>query len=324
MTKSWNTTQFQSRHIERCSEYLSWKAKQPRTTAPLTDFFKNDDIPAEILFAEAIFTSTSNLSFYETPEWEAFFQRVKFTPPSRKVLSNKLLDTTYLSVKKQVSALADAASRIQFISDGSANIMKTRVENVSFMIGAQSFYWRSTAIDDGPQDAEFTLNHVAAAAREVTKGDLSKWHAFSSDTCSTQRKCWALMRDNPELKHIHSIPCDSHGLQLIFKDLLFPGKNQYGASIETVLGFFFKEANDIIVHFTKSSKELSLLRSIMVLNYKKIFALIKTVPTRWGTQVHMLESIQRVQLALQNYARHPNAVYQLDHILSNIMFWQKL
>jgi hypothetical protein len=83
-----------------------------------------------------------------------------------------------------------------------------------------------------------------------------------------------------EAAHVLSVPCDSHGIQLIFKDLLFPGKDGHCNQITSGLGKFFKEfPNKIVSFFTSSDKQLAYLREAME-KCGGIVALITTVPTR--------------------------------------------
>jgi hypothetical protein len=107
-------------------------------------------------------------------------------------------------------------------------------------------------------------------------------------------------------KHVLSVPCDSHGIQLIFKDLLFPGKGDDGQQIVTTIGKFFKDfPNKIVSFFSSSDKQLAYLREAMV-KCGGIVALITTVPTRWGTQVRQIQSINKSSEALKAYAERPD------------------
>jgi hypothetical protein len=44
--------------------------------------------------------------------------------------------------------------------------------------------------------------------------------SLSTNTCATMRKTWTRLEDHPLLKHAFFVPCDSHGLQLLIKDIL--------------------------------------------------------------------------------------------------------
>ncbi|KAI1002523.1 hypothetical protein K3495_g5678 [Podosphaera aphanis] len=232
---AWNTSTWCQRHLNNCEKYQDWRK---RNTFPLAkekqtrvrDFFKSDETDDEC-FAVALFTSTVGFSQLDTPEWRRFFKILGFELPNRQKSSTTLLNDAYNSVKEKVQAVADSSKYIQIVSGGSFNISKHRVENISFLVNGISYYWRSTAIEATRAGAEWTTNHVISAATEITRGDLRRWTAFSSDTCSTQREVCETMpstqiNGNLPLKHLHSIPCDSHAHQLIFKDLLWPGQGR--------------------------------------------------------------------------------------------------
>ncbi len=136
-----------------------------------------------------MYTSTANFSLFETPQWKAFFKRLNFTPPTRQRLSGELLKSCYLDIKQQVLKVAAAADHIQIVSDGSSNIAKVRVENVTFLAGGISYYWKSTGIGAIRAGSDWTLDHLKDQAFEITMGNLKKWTAFSSDTNNTQRRC---------------------------------------------------------------------------------------------------------------------------------------
>jgi len=144
-TKAWNTTQFCKRHLNACKKYEQYRndngiTRPKAINKSITDFFDLEDQSDEQLFALAVYTSTANFSLFETPQWKAFFKRLNFTPPTRQRLSGELLKSCYLDIKQQVLKVAAAADHIQIVSDGSSNIAKVRVENVTFLAGGILYY----------------------------------------------------------------------------------------------------------------------------------------------------------------------------------------
>ncbi len=288
---------------ERGLDAESLRKKQSK----VSDYFESKAASTDELFAMAIYTSIASFSMFTTPEWERFFKKLDYTPPNRKRLAGHLLTDCYTKIKQQVEAIADAVSHIQIVSDGSSNITKERVENISFLVGGISYYWKSTAIGAVQAGADWTVKNVLKYAKEITKDSLDRWTAFSSDTCNTQRSVWKILNQEPGCEHVLSVPCDSHGIQLIFKDLLFPGKDSQRVQIITRIGDFFKACpNQIVSFFSKSDKQLSYVRDSMKATIDKITALISTVPTRWGTQVRQVQSINRASEALKAYAERPD------------------
>lgn len=332
--KAYNMTQYCKKHLWKCAKFKAWKIQEEkkglilgkkRPVESIYDFFKATDATNDELFALAVYTSTANFSMFETPEWNNFFSRLKYTPPIRQQLSESLLDKTYLKVKEQVLETACNASYIQIVSDGSANIAKQRVENVSFIVDGLSYYWNSTEIGAQKAGADWSLANIKKCAKEICLNNLKKFTAFSSDTDSTQRSIWSLISQDPELKHVHSIPCNSHGVALMLKDILWPGKDDQKHQITTSIGQFFKDGpNTLVSYFRNSPKQLAFLRNCMLGCYTKVKSLIATVPTRWGTQAAQIDSILNSSLALRQYAHLPDAADEWKSILRNIEWWQQL
>ena len=79
----------------------------------------------------------------------------------------------------------------------------------------------------------------------------------------------------PGLSHVFFVPCDSHGLQLLMKDI-------------AGLAWFkelFNQAQTIPVYFHKADKQLSILREYQQAEYGRTYAVTMSCITRWGTQV---------------------------------------
>ncbi|KAN0067833.1 hypothetical protein V8E54_014080 [Elaphomyces granulatus] len=63
-----------------------------------------------------------------------------------------------------------------------------------------------------------------------------------------------------------------------------------------------KKAQDIVVHFRKSHKQLALLREFQQKIYNRQYALTLAGETRWGTQCNMLSHLKRSKEALRAFA----------------------
>ena len=190
MDRAWNTTNFCEKHLKKYTKYQELLAleerRKPKASAKsMGDFFKPVNSTTNELFAMAIYTSTANFSMFETPQWQAFFDRIGFTPSNRNQLSGELLTSVYESIKEQVLQVASNADHIQLVCDGSANISKVRIENVSFLVKGRSYYWKSTEIGAQTASAKWSVTHIKQSATEITFGNLRKWTAFSSDTNAT-------------------------------------------------------------------------------------------------------------------------------------------
>ncbi|KAI1006599.1 hypothetical protein K3495_g1621 [Podosphaera aphanis] len=188
LTKARNVTQFCNPHLQKCIKYLNSKSTNQRSIKP---FSRAPETPVVDLFVRAIFTSNANFSQHETSDWQAIFTPLGFILHSRKKLREFHLRAQYDRVKAEVEEIAAASQNIQIDSDGSSNIARERVDNISLLVGDISFYWKSKAIGATAAEADWTVQHVLEAAKEITKGNLERFTVFSSDTCNPMRCTWA-------------------------------------------------------------------------------------------------------------------------------------
>jgi hypothetical protein len=84
------------------------------------------------------------------------------------------------------------------------------------------------------------------------------------------------------------VPCDSHGLQLVIKDLIDPGKDEDKSTIPLDIRDFWTSALSICTHFAKALKQPGLLRLKMISIHGKKRSLLAAGLTRWGTHVRIL------------------------------------
>ena len=117
--KSWNITQNQKPHLTLYEPYQKWRTTQgldplsaSQKQPAIDEFFTTKDAKAEDLFALVIYTSTASFSIFNIPEWKAFYAKLNFVAPSRKVLLGNLLDKYYNRIKAKVQEVANGSSHI--------------------------------------------------------------------------------------------------------------------------------------------------------------------------------------------------------------------
>ena len=103
---------------------------------------------------------------------------------------------------------------------------------------------------------------------------------------------WEELRKSPDLRHCLCIPCDSHGIQLLVKDILAV------SSLKAILS----QAQSIVKAFKKSPLQYARLRNFQIAVYSKQEALCLSVITRWGTQFGLMNSVYKNMEALRRYA----------------------
>ena len=112
------------------------------------------------------------------------------------------------------------------------------------------------------------------------------------------RKTHADLARMDKFRHCFFSLCDSHGLQLLVKDIL---------QMEC-----FKDISDstafITTFFKKSKLQLARLRNEMMEHWGHVRSFITACLTRWGSNFKAIESVQRARRPLQRYARQPDVL----------------
>jgi hypothetical protein len=88
--------------------------------------------------------------------------------------------------------------------------------------------------------------------------------SLSTDTCATMRKTWSSLEKHLSLSHLFFVPCDSHGLQLLIKDILEskPFSDTIGKA-QTIVTAFRQAKKQYAILRTKQEKAIAFVLSVM-------------------------------------------------------------
>jgi hypothetical protein len=117
--------------------------------------------------------------------------------------------------------------------------------------------------------------------------------SFATDTCLTNQNLWTRLANNPETKHVITVPCDSHGIQLLIKDLLL---------LVLSINLVWQKASTIVNTLRNATKQYQFLQQQQERVYRKQKALIAAGFTRWGTQYRLAKAVGDSRQALQHLA----------------------
>jgi len=179
---------------------------------------------SELDFQAAMWCFMGNHSFrmFENPFGKKFLHALNpaYKPPSRKTLSGPLLDSTYVSTQTHMNELIATMSNLNIVTDESSNIAGARICNITIHSASGSLHCISEDIRakqmNAAAAAQWLRNHLLA----LSNGDLSLINSLTMDTCALMFAMWLELQRFPDLKYCLFIPCDSHGIQLLIKDLL--------------------------------------------------------------------------------------------------------
>jgi len=144
-----------------------------------------------------------------------------WNPPTRRRIAGELLDSCYKRVETKVNIYLKPQETFHFIIDETTDQNSNRMINLSAIQKPfGSLFLANRDAKDARLSAKFFLQWFLVESQRYTGGNTQRIGSMTSDTCATMRNFWALAEAEPSLSHVIFVPCDSHGLQLLMKDLL--------------------------------------------------------------------------------------------------------
>jgi hypothetical protein len=295
---SWQTSQIRNHLHKNCVGYrrISPQLTLDRSisiTRPLSQ-------PAEQEFKRSIAFSCyfDNLPFSSFEQNRAIRESyLKLNPtlrfPTRREISTTLLDAQYDITSNKVNGYITSEPFLNISIDETTDICYNRIQNICVNTPSYgAFYQFSESLEGRTMDAIQSAKW-AIEAMERVKGTRpwTQLNSLVTDTCPAQLNAWFEISRFQDLKHLFIVGCDSHGLQLLIKDIIEMPQSKS----------IFTQAQEIVQAFSHSPKQLGILRQYMINSLGGIKSFALSVMTRWGSQVRMLQSLQRAKLALKVY-----------------------
>jgi hypothetical protein len=227
-------------------------------------------------------------------------------------MTSTLLPRLYEIHKAHVREVIRQEEFINLVMDESTDVAHNRIINLCVATSKGAFYWETQDSGSHAQTAEFLTNWLVERVDALMGVDWSRINSISTDTCNTMRAVWQNLRRLPSRKHIFCIPCDSHGLQLLIKDIL--SISPYDRLVE--------KAESIASWFHRSTLQLHILQD----HQEPKRAFILSVITRWGTQSAMISAVLDNKQSLRAYLEDPRAECAPDvrSIIEDTAFWAVL
>jgi Protein of unknown function (DUF 659)/hAT family C-terminal dimerisation region len=322
-------------HLTKCAVYLKrCKAKSinnqftrqaanqatNQSTIPFPTISPSQKDILDRRFALACYSQGLPFTVFESPEMKEALHELHpaYKPPTRYVLSGKLLEEVYSDLKVNVDKAITATPYLNVITDESENISSERIANISIHTLSGAFHWTSEDLLARRMTAVGVSEWLKEHLKIISNGDLSRINSIATDTCNTMLGAWEKLHNSAELKHCFFIPCDSHGIQLLIKDLF-----TYVLSLKEL----HDQAQAIVKAFRKATLQYARLRGYQIQRYGKKQSLCLSVITRWGTQYRLINSVLKNKAALQDYAIDhgpENLKYGAHEIILSSQFWTRL
>ena len=221
-------------HLEdECGAYRDFQLKNaellPKVSkeAPIKAYYhkitKLQSTSLRLKAARAIYCNNKSFNEYDDDVTTAFIEELRpgFKPPNKAALTGKLLDEVYQEYLSKVKEVIQRSRYVNIIFDGSNNFAKRHVLNLSLQLPiGPALYWRTIDVGSMQLTANNHLIILLPMFMKLTNGDLKKINGVSTDTCETMKAVHRRIQYHPELSHVICVHYDSHGLQLLIKDIL--------------------------------------------------------------------------------------------------------
>jgi len=109
---------------------------------------------------------------------------------------------------------------INVSTDESSKIRGAKICNISVHSESRSYHYLSKDIGALQMNAVDNTEWLRTHLLMLSNNDPARINSITMDTCSTMFSMWEQFECYDDFKHYLFIPCDSHGIQLLIKDIL--------------------------------------------------------------------------------------------------------
>jgi Protein of unknown function (DUF 659) len=296
-------------HLEKCRPYINkikatgptnnlsrYVVQKSNTNANNTQELNFPTLTAamkaslDLKCASMCYEQALSFTFVEHPSTATFLNGLNpaYKLPSRKDLARRLLDETYINLKERVQNTIHTMEWLNIVTDESPNITNGRIANISIHTSQGVFHWISEDIGAMQMTAENITAWLRAHLNVITNHDLKRINSIGTDTCVTMLAAWERLGQFDDLKHCFFIPCDSHGIQFLIRDLVL---------YIPLFKALHDDAQTVVKVFKNANLQYARLRKFQIEIYgtKRSFCL--SVITRWSTQFWLVKSMLNVMNA---------------------------
>lgn len=159
-----------------------------------------------------------------------------------------------------------------------------------------SFSIKNITTGDLTQSASYLVARFVEAVTKVTGGDLTRVNSIATDTCSAMRAFHSELKSHSDLSHVLISLCDSHGIQLLIKDIVDSGTNGPVEHYKVLLN----QAQQISLQVRHSPKSYAHIKEVIRASKSQVGLrkFVVAVITRWGSQYAVVDALIENRRAL--------------------------
>ncbi len=213
-----NITRMRS-HLQQCIRYTATRAASANN-----EHVGDRRTKLDTYLATAVFTGGMKFDSFEEGRNPWLRKAIcegnpGYVPPTRHRLAGELLQDGYNRIRTKVLRALDHQPLLNFCTDESEDHAGHRLANLSAVIpGLGSFHLVSQDMKSLRFSAQKLSDWVLEQLRIWTGDDLSRVNSITTDTCNIMRSMHQYLER--QMPHVFFLLCDSHGLQLLTKDVV--------------------------------------------------------------------------------------------------------
>jgi len=237
----------------------------------------NENKNIDVLLARAVYATAAPLNLVDNSYWIEFFKALRpaYKPPTRHLVSNKLLDDKFSKVKEHTTICIADSDALGVMCDGWTNIRNESIINFVVTTPKPIFYKSlPTGVD------RHTGEHIAEQIISVIE-DIGPRKVFGvvTDNAKNMKKAWILITE--KYPHITSYGCVAHGLNLLINDIIKMN------SLKDIIN----DGKDIVNNIKRGHITSAAFLDKRNANSSTSMALLLPVVTRWGSVVVFFKSL---------------------------------
>jgi hypothetical protein len=294
---------------------------EPTNQLPIHELSVKEKEDLDVRAARVCLVGGYPFTLFESEEMKHFCKGMNsaYKPPTRQRIAGDLLDRVYCDIQADTNTFL-SHDILNIVTDESSNINHSRICNISIQTSVGTLHYVSEDVKSTRLNATGYALWLSQHLLRITNNDISRINSIATDTCDTMLAMGKQLQLSDQFRHVFFIPCDSHSIQLLVKDILTIPR------LKSILS----DAQAVVSAFHKSPLQHALLREQQIDCYGKHYSLILAVITRWGTQYRLVHSVLRSKEALRKYAEKVQDVdvKKLSNnalaIIKDVDFWRDL
>lgn len=260
--------------------------------------------------ARAIYASGAPLTLLESEYWQDVFKLLdpSYKVPSRHALSDTLLETEYIHIKKDIDNKLHKSTDLTLICDGWTNSSEKGA--INFIITTPTPIFYNAIYPTEKVTCDFLSKQIINILNEIGP---HKFIAVITDDAANMKAAWKTIET--EFPHLSCLGCVSHSLNQIYEEIF-------------KIAFFHQVLDSVVkvIKYVKSTQAMqALFEECQAKKYGRPTCSLKLFSkTQWSGAYNTLQSFKDNREALHLTVRQVSILPRVKTIITDCQLWVKV